>query len=235
MLLASLSAAASRHGLLVRGGFRPTAEDGVPVLPDGRNVGTLVLLGNAGPAMWRAFRADPGLSRPGNPLDAWTRRVVEDIARGAGAQPLFPFGGPPYLPFQRWAMRAESVHPSPLGILIHPDYGLWHAYRAALAFAETIDLPNRDERPSPCQTCDARPCLSACPVGAFDGASYAVRTCAAHLDSEAGDTCLTGGCRARDACPVGATWRYDSEQVRFHMAAFHAARRPASMPGEAPP
>ena len=38
-------------------------------------------------------------------------------------------------------MRAEAVAPSPLGILIHPDYGLWHAYRGALAFAERLALP----------------------------------------------------------------------------------------------
>jgi ferredoxin len=233
MLLASLSAAASRHGLLVRGGFRPTAEDGVPALPDGRNAATLMLVGNAGPAMWRAFRAAPERIRSDDALDAWTRRVVAEIARGAGAHPLFPFEGPPYFPFQRWAMRAEPVHPSPLGILIHPEFGLWHAYRAALAFAEAVDLPEWKERARPCESCERRPCLSACPVGAFDGVSYAVHTCAAHLDTEAGRNCLDGGCRARDACPVGAAWRYDLEQVRFHMAAFHAARRRAAALGEA--
>ena len=30
---------------------------------------------------------------------------------------------------------------SPLGILIHPDWGLWHSYRGALAFRERLDLP----------------------------------------------------------------------------------------------
>ena len=143
MLLASLSAAASRHGLLVRGGFRPTAEDGVPALPDGRNAATLMLIGNAGSAMWRAFRAAPERSRSDDPLDAWTRRIVSELAGRLGALPLFPFDGPPYWPFQRWAQRAESVFPSPLGILIHPEHGLWHAYRAALVFAERIDLPPR--------------------------------------------------------------------------------------------
>src|SRR4030095_137820 len=49
----------------------------------------------------------------------------------------------------RWAMRAEAVAPSPLGILIHPDYGLWHAYRGALAFAERLALPPRGARPLP--------------------------------------------------------------------------------------
>ena len=63
------------------------------------------------------------------------------LAPGFGATALFPFGGPPWLPFQRWAMKADCVTASPLGILIHPDFGLWHAYRGALAFAEQLDLP----------------------------------------------------------------------------------------------
>ena len=66
------------------------------------------------------------------------RRVaaaIDPLARSVGAMALYPFDGPPYRPFQRWAMRAEPVAPSPLGLFIHPEYGLWHAYRAALVFA----------------------------------------------------------------------------------------------------
>ena len=53
----------------------------------------------------------------------------------------------------RWAQRAEPLHPSPLGVLIHPVHGLWHAYRGALAFAEPIELPPRADLPSPCASC----------------------------------------------------------------------------------
>jgi hypothetical protein len=53
----------------------------------------------------------------------------------AGAVGLFPFQKP-HLPLQRWAKRAESCHASPLGMFIHPEHGLWHGYRCALALAK---------------------------------------------------------------------------------------------------
>ncbi len=210
----------SRKGLIARGAFHPEADDAVPGEP-----GTLVLVGNAGPEMWRAFDADrSAYAGEANPLDAWVHDVLTEVARTVGATALFPFGGPPYLPFQRWAKRAEPVHPSPLGVLIHPDYGLWHAYRGALAFAERLDLPVRDDRTSPCDTCADKPCLSACPVGAFTGESYDVPACVAHIDTEAGRDCIDLGCRARRACPVGRDFVYEPAQAAFHMRAFCAAQ-----------
>lgn len=205
-------------GMVVLGAFHPEPDDGVPGDP-----GTLVLVGNAGPAMWRAFAA--GRPAGADPLDAWTRQELCAIARDLGASALFPFGGPPYLPFQRWAQTAGPAQPSPLGILIHPDYGLWHAYRGALAFADGLDLPVADTRPVPCDTCRDRPCLTACPVGAFSLAGgYDVAVCADHLTGPAGVDCNDLGCRARRACPVGREFAYAREQAMFHMAAFRRAR-----------
>ncbi|HET8727788.1 MAG TPA: hypothetical protein VFO41_09780, partial [Alphaproteobacteria bacterium] len=182
------------------------------------------------PAMWRAFSASPEIAKEEAPLDAWTRRVLTGIAAATGALALFPFDGPPHLPFQRWARRAEPVHASPLGILIHPEHGLWHAYRGALAFATTHPLPPREARPNPCDACAGRPCLSACPVGAFVDGRYDVDACAQHLAGPAGADCLELGCRARRACPVGRDAAYAPEQAGFHMRAFLHDR---SAPGSA--
>ena len=210
----------SGTGLVARGAFHPEPDDGVPGDP-----GTLVLVGNAGPDMWRAFDAARlGYAGHANPLDAWVRDVLTGIASELGATALFPFGGPPFLPFQRWAQRAEPVHPSPLGVLIHPEYGLWHAYRGALAFAERLDVPAREDRPSPCETCADKPCLSACPVEAFAGAGYDVPRCVAHIGTAAGADCIDGGCAARRACPVGHDFVYEPAQAAFHMRAFRAAQ-----------
>ena len=121
-------------------------------------------------------------------------------------------------------MRAEDVQSSPLGILIHPDYGLWHAYRAALLFDRPLEFPVRQTRASPCEACAEKPCLSACPVGAFSGQGYDLAACAGHLASAASRDCHLVGCRARDACPAGEQYRYGEAQRRFHMAAFIRAR-----------
>jgi hypothetical protein len=128
------------------------------------------------------------------------------------------------MPFQRWAQRAEPVAPSPLGLLIHPRYGLWHSYRGALAFAQAFDVAAPKRAPSPCESCDGRPCLSACPVGAFTGDGYAVGDCASWVGSVAGRPCAETGCLARHACPVGRDYAYGPEQASFYMRAFVTAR-----------
>jgi len=220
---------AATVGIALRGAFHPVASDGVPALPDGTLAGALVLAGFVGPRQWPAFAASPEASDGrSNPLDRWSRRIIGGLALDLGAVALYPFEGPPWLPFQRWAKRAEPVHRSALGMLIHPDWGLWHSYRGALAFAERLALPERVDRPSPCDACAAKPCLSACPVGAFSLERYDVAACAGHLRSAAGQDCMELGCRARDACPVGADHRFKQDQAGFHMRAFLASRGTSS-------
>ena len=105
------------------------------------------------------------LGRSGPSTASRERRVG-----GASTRPM----DRPIFPFQRWAMKVEPVFPSPIGILIHPDYGLWHAYRAAICLHQAIPVPSRDDRPSPCDSCADKPCLSTCPVGAFSRDGYDV-------------------------------------------------------------
>jgi ferredoxin len=219
-MLDDIAETAAVAGLALRGAFHPTHEDGVPSHP-----GTLVMLGFVGRAQWPIFAASPEAAdgQP-HPLDRWSRRAIDALAAELGAVALYPFGGPPWLPFQRWAMKAEPVHRSALGMLIHPEWGLWHSYRGALAFAERLVLRARVDRASPCETCAAKPCLHACPVGAFTRERYDVGACASHLRGPNGRDCLELGCRARDACLVGSDHRFAPEQIRFHMRAFLASR-----------
>jgi ferredoxin len=224
MKLDHIAETVGASGLTLRGGFHPVTADRLPPLGDGREPATLLLLGMVGEGGWEAFARSPEARLAAHPLDAWTRRIACELAGRLGAMPLFPFEGPPYWPFQRWAMRAEPVAVSPLGILIHPRYGLWHAYRAALLFGDSLDLPPPAAEPSPCESCAERPCLTACPVGAFTGSEYRVEACVTHIAAPAGVLCMEEGCRARDACPVGRAYRYPAAQIRFHMQAFRRAR-----------
>lgn len=219
MDIASIRGRIAAAGLAFRGAFHPGPEDMLS------GVGTLVLVGFTGNREWPAFAGSPEASdgQP-DPLDRWSRRVIGALAGGLDATALFPFGGPPFLPFQRWALKAEPVSPSPLGILIHPDWGLWHAYRGALAFRERLDLPAPDRRPSPCESCIEKPCLSACPVDAFGAAGYDVPACVSHISVPAGNDCMSNGCLARRACPVGVEHRHQPDQAYFHLKAFLAAQ-----------
>lgn len=217
-----IQTALGQAGLLARGGFQVGAGDAVPPLSDGRPTQTVIMTGNAGPAMWEAFAA-AGSTGP-DPLDRWSRSVLESIADQYDAEVMMPSDGPPYMPFQRWAMRAEPVYPSPLGILIHPKWGLWHGYRGALLFAIPLDVPKRETPLNPCEACDEKPCLTTCPVDAFTGSNYRVEACAAHLRTPIGKTCLTGGCLARRACPVAIAAHPSPNQAAFHMNAFLSSR-----------
>lgn len=224
---ARLSAALAEHGLIMRGGLvgefqapglqLPHPAAAPPPSPaSGR--GFILLIGTAGSAFWPHFLA-ARRDEP-DPLDSWTRRVLTGIADRFGAQVLMPCDSPPFHPFQRWAMQAESVYPSPMGVLVHPVYGLWHAYRGALVFPEAIPLPPRQNLPNPCESCADRPCVSACPVHA--AAPYDVPRCMDHLTT--GGTCRTVGCLARHACPLGQGYAYGPEHAAFHMEAFVSAQ-----------
>jgi len=211
-------AAVAHAGLVPRGALRLEASERTGALADIR---TIVLAGMAGREGWSAFATSPEASDGlADQLDRWSARIIEALARDLDATALFPFGGPPYLPFQRWAQRAEPVHASPIGLLIHPSYGLWHSYRGALGFQEALTIPEPADVPSPCDSCAERWCLKTCPVGAFSSAGYDVAACVGHLRSAAGADCMGLGCRARRACPVGAEQAYGPQQASFLMRAF---------------
>ena len=217
--LTRLEARIAGLGLVLRGGFHPEANDGVPTLADGSPAATLVMVGNVGPAFWERLRAAPEASGP-NPIDRWTARVLA----GFGDAVLFPFDGPPHHPFQRWARRADPLlAASPLGLLIHPEFGLWHALRGALLFRERLELPAVKPVPSPCETCVGRPCLTTCPVDAFSTRGYDVTTCRTYLATLSGQTCMIQGCQARLACPVGRAYAYRGGLAQHHMRAFARA------------
>lgn len=221
--LDAINAAVESAGFAPRGALALAAAEAEGALAGLR---TIVLVGVVGDSGWGAFAASPE-SRDGldDPLDRFSRRVIGGLADRLGAVALYPFDGPPhYWPFQRWAQRAEPVHPSPVGLLVHPTFGLWHSYRGALGFSDAIDLPTAGTRPSPCLACDERPCLQACPVGAFTGAGYDVPACAGHLSAPVGVDCMARGCLARRGCPVGADQAHGAAQASFAMRAFLRAR-----------
>ena len=181
----------------------------------------LVLIGNAGPSMFARFASERNPDR--DLMDDWTRDVLGPLADSLGAQVVFPFDVP-HPPFLTWARAAGAGYTSPLGMNIHPQFGLWHAYRGAFIFDRPVPLPSTTHYVSPCDDCADKPCLQACPVGAFSPGHYDVEACSEHLRDPAGRDCRGGGCRARGACPVARQYVYSPEQIRFHMVAFMKAR-----------
>ena len=209
-----LVAGAKARGLELLGGFHPVTEDGVPGQP-----GTLMMLGPDPDGFWPIFTASSE-ARDGamHPVDRWSARVIGDWATDMGGAALFPFGGPPYLPFFSWALATGRVRASPIRLMVHDRLGLMVSFRGALALPGRIDLPPAP--PSPCLSCVDQPCTSTCPVAAFDGEGYDVPACKDHLHRPEGQPCLTGGCLARRACPVSVAAPRPAEQSELHMRSF---------------
>ncbi|MEM9899961.1 MAG: ferredoxin [Pseudomonadota bacterium] len=212
-----LAELAAPHGLWPIGGFHTDAEDDVP-----RGTETLVLLAPRDAVFWPVFTASPeyGDGAP-HPLDRWSRRVIGRLACGLGAKALFPFSGPPWRPFIAWALRTGSIHSSPVGLLVEAEAGLFVSLRGALALKERIALPV--SRASPCESCAAQPCRTACPVSALTVDGYATETCRSYLETSAGADCVERGCAVRRACPASQTWPRPPVQSAFHMRAFHGS------------
>ena len=213
MTLDDIEKSLSSIYLTINGAFHPGPEDMVP-----EGVGTLVLLGPKEPGFWAYFTASEEYQNgQPHPVDRWSERVISNISKALNAHAFFPFDGPPHQPFIRWAKASGRAHNSPVGLLVHDQAGMMISYRGALGFEAVFDLP--EPPPSPCISCEKRPCISTCPVDAFASGSYDVPVCKSHLDDPK-NTCMSKGCAVRRACPVSQAFGRVEEQSAFHMRAF---------------
>jgi epoxyqueuosine reductase len=212
-MMAQIEDMAAAHHLAVLGSFAAGPEDGLP-----RGTKTLVLLGPKEPGFWPHLKAQPEW-RADDPVDRWSRRVIGTMACDLGAKALFPFGGPPYHPFYKWALKSGRCWDSPVRLLVHDTAGLFISFRGALALKEALELPAASQKP--CDTCAAKPCLTACPASALTGAGYDLHKCHTYLDSVAGQDCMAAGCNVRRTCPLSRSYARMPEQSAYHMGQFH--------------
>ncbi len=217
---ARLATRLGRHGLEILGSFRITG--------GGENEAMFgLMIVNAGKAMWSAFRqSEEWNDSRNNPLDRWSERVILECAKGLGAELRLP-SQKPFLPFQQWAGDAGKLEQSPLGVLMHPEYGLWFGLRGAIVFPLNVSIQlvesliqQGNDGGEFCKKCVKKPCLTHCPVNAFSIGQLDVDACFSHLDSGKFPKCMDKGCRARAACPVGTKHHYETEQLHFHMKSY---------------
>lgn len=213
-VLEKLAAELQATGLAVRGWC---VDQVVHSEPQDNHDHAIVLIGNLGGDFWQTFRQS---GFEGNhALDRWTKHVLDPVAEKLGCRALYP-SDKPYQPFQQWAKKAEGLEASPQGILMHPKFGLWQAYRAAMVFPNAGRAPSLKTIEHACNTCSDKPCLATCPVGAYSTEGYDVAACRAYVRAHPSEHCATHGCLARQACPVAPHHQYSDDQQRFHMDAF---------------
>ena len=179
----------------------------------------MVLLGQEEPRFWPVFRASPEAQGGApDPLDRWSRRVIDEWAAEIRAQALYPFGGPPHRPFLRWALRTGRISSSPVGLLVHDQAGLFVSFRGALALPCAVGFA--PPAAAPCETCPDQPCRTACPVDALGHGPYDVDACKGHILGPDSAECMTRGCAVRRACPVSRGFGRVEAQSAFHMQSF---------------
>ena len=173
----------------------------------------VLLIGSAGQRLWRRLPS----SRSADPIDSFSSARAAQFARqylrDETFLPLYP--GPLELPLQQLGRQAGWHHDSPLGIGIHPQHGLWFAYRAVLLSALKLPLSVAQVTRSPCLDCTDKPCITACPGRAVaSSAAFSIPRCTGYRLSEA--SACRSACLARQACPVAAGQRYSDEQMAYH-------------------
>ena len=180
---------------------------------------TLALIG-ADSGFWGHFKCDAEYSdgQP-NPIDRWSKRIINQIAADHKGAAVFPSDGPPYEPFIAWATQSGRFWQSPTGMLVHDTAGLMISIRGAIKVPLTSK--RQREAASPCESCLELPCASVCPVSALSADHfYDVPICKTHLGTKAGLDCMTGGCLVRQICPISQSFNRPAEQSAFHMEAF---------------
>ncbi|HEX4209938.1 MAG TPA: hypothetical protein VHY56_06065, partial [Candidatus Binataceae bacterium] len=180
-LLASIQQAAAPHGLNLIAAVSADRYDALaPSSTLARTLApgtqSIVVIGNGGGAFWNAFKAHakahPGWRDRTHPLDDFTRGLVENQIepimreRGVSTTSVYPFIGEPTLNFIALGKLAGLGGPSLLGVLIHPVYGPWIAFRAALLLDFALDQPGEAAGFDPCPRCVSRSCITACPASA---------------------------------------------------------------------
>lgn len=176
----------------------------------------LILFGHAGRQMWQALQASPFANDP-DPVDSYSadlvRRCFADTCPGMRFELLYP-GSSQAIPLQRLGALAGWHHDSPFHVGVHAERGPWFAYRA-VALADSAFAPTPlISGPSPCAGCMDRPCLAACPAASTEDHRVSPGACLDYRLSR--DSRCRESCPARQACPLGAGYRYSAAQISYH-------------------
>jgi len=177
----------------------------------------LLVLGHGGSAFWRAVSASVVSDKMSAPIDTFTIAQVEKFfaehAPDMSFQIVYP--GPALVPLQRLGALLGWHNDTPFKVGVNQAWGSWFAYRALLLVDSELTPSMPLTYPSPCDACERKPCVRACPVKAVsETAEFDLDRCMHfrnRADSPCGQRCLS-----RLACPVGSEHRYSDAQLSYH-------------------
>lgn len=175
----------------------------------------LVLIGSSGGHVWDQLQI--GWMDRANPFDEYSVAVAEQFIHecldDAPSQLFYP--GPSRVSLIRLGELAGWSHPSPLGLGINPEFGLWFAYRAAFVTAAPLPVTEPSKSMHPCESCADKPCISACPAKAVR-ANSAFDITACYTFRVSPNASCVDRCHSRMACPIGREYQYPLAQIQHH-------------------
>jgi len=170
-----------------------------------------------------ALRKAPELGAANDPVETYTARVLDALARELGeaghhpSRAIYPMEqrGGVWADFVALGRGAGLGVPSRLGMLIHPTYGPWLSIRAVLLTTHECPLGTSLRDFDPCADC-AAPCAEACPGGAVWPEGISARLC---YETQRTNPACALRCNARRACVLGQEHAYATEAEAHHMSA----------------
>lgn len=210
-------------GVLDRATYNQLAPEGSRCEDIFPPTGTVLVVGSGGTHFWDQFvehlRLHPHhLTEQPHPLDHFLElslHLHQPVIQAGGDTRVIPIthNTPIFLDVRKLALASGQGTLSPVGLLLHPEFGLWWALRVVI-FTEVEVPPSLPLPSSPCVPCPA-PCISACPAGAVQSSGFVFDRC--QLQHQQSQTC-TYTCHARNACIVAPQHTYRELQSLYHNA-----------------
>ncbi len=187
-------------------------------VPDFSRFSQLILIGHGGQSMWEQVQQSHRKTEE-HPIDVFSvdmvRRFFAEAMPDASYEIIFP-ASQRIVPLQRLGELAGWHHASPFRVGINGQWGSWFAYRAAILADTSLKTTEPWTQPSPCEQCEAKPCLAACPAADHGCGDISLQGCIDYRLRD--DSRCKEQCHSRLACPVGMEHRYSMEQVNYHYA-----------------
>ncbi|MCP5099403.1 MAG: hypothetical protein GY943_27935 [Chloroflexi bacterium] len=176
----------------------------------------LLLLGHGGTTLWHSMTTTDW--EMANPIDHYSIKISQTFItkhllnkQAVRLYPLTEF----IIPLQQLGEHAGWCHSSPLGLGISPKFGVWYAYRTAYLINAPLPIITATRQASPCNSCERKPCLTACPAKALHPYNpINISACAAHR-LRPHSSCVNQ-CLSRLACPIAPEHQYSIEQISYH-------------------
>ena len=200
----------------------PTIQSTMPIatvaVEDETLPARILLLGHGGKQLWRAMeRADTFSAN--DPVDTFsintTRHFLEHYLGSPPSLLLYPTAGI-NVPLQQLGTLAGWHQPSPLGIGMNVEFGLWWAYRTAVYIRADLPLIKQPlPELSTCGQCVDKTCVLACPSKAVHAVGPLNFPACMELRLRPQSLCANQ-CVSRRACPIAPEHEYTTAQMTHH-------------------